>query len=417
MKKFILIFVVTLLAHSTFYAQWTQVNTPGSSTTIFHDIDFVNDSVGFVTQSSSSFPILKTTDYGANWTQILSPAQFLKYQIDFTTELWGYGLDINEINRTVNGGFGWTVLKTADSREQFTDMHFINSSTGYVVSNQIKLNPLQLIGLVHKTVNSGVSWTTDTFPNIVRLNSVYFPSQDTGYIAGLAQLGTPGVIYKTYDAGATWMTTSLSQIGELDDIHFINNNVGYAVGISQTGFSNEILKTIDAGQTWTYRNAQPAGGISTDHLNLVRFVSPDTGYVSGLNNRFYNTFDGGQTWNTIPYTGNINDLYFINSNIGLLAGSNGQLLSMNNTATAINENISKDVKFDLYPNPATNTLIIKVNASNGAVEIRNNLGQIVLYQKLVSGKNVIPTNLTNGLYFVKYVINKKHSTQKLIISK
>lgn len=117
------------------------------------------------------------------------------------------------------------------------------------------------------------------------INSLFFVSPDTGWIAGENSL-----IRKTVDGGATWTTQTVS--GNIKTIRFANSKVGWAVG--ESGGSGLVLKTTDGGTTWTPQiNAGP----------VVRDVQianeyPDHAWIAGAGGFLRETNDGGATWTT-----------------------------------------------------------------------------------------------------------------------
>jgi hypothetical protein len=76
---------------------------------------------------------------------------------------------------------------------------------------------------------------------------------------------------------------------------------------------------------------------------------------------------------------------------------------------------------ELYPNPAQNTVTLALPNSiseNGIVEIYNLQGQLVTTKSNASGDTVINTsNLNEGVYIVKVLINNEFYTSRLIIKK
>ena len=74
----------------------------------------------------------------------------------------------------------------------------------------------------------------------MNFTSIFFPSQDTGYVVGTSYNG--GKIMKTYDSGNNWTDQSSGTIYGLTSVYFTDNNTGYTVGGNGT-----ILKTTNGG--------------------------------------------------------------------------------------------------------------------------------------------------------------------------
>lgn len=77
--------------------------------------------------------------------------------------------------------------------------------------------------------------------------------------------------------------------------------------------------------------------------------------------------------------------------------------------------------FNLFPNPAQNTLTVnypKNELENAQIDILSSIGQSVLTKSITSNEPIDISNLTNGLYFVYVKGNNQNvSPKKLIISK
>ncbi|AZA82124.1 hypothetical protein C1637_10170 [Chryseobacterium lactis] len=228
------------------------------------DIQMLNDNVGFVLKD---YQIFKTTDAFATSTPYPVSSDFLK------------------------------------------NMYFVNESVGFVCGNT---------GVIYKTTNGGVSFTSVSLSINTTLNDVFFINPNIGFVAG-----ENGTLYKTTNQGATWIPTPLNTTG-IDKILFINDNEGYV-----TGNSGGIFKTTDQGNTWI--------ALSTNTQSRLYDIKYNTGklYAVGSDNRLLKSSDMGQTWtqqrliDAFPY----NSLYsigFVNGNI-LVGGDANIYKSTNGT--------------------------------------------------------------------------------------
>ncbi|MES2837041.1 MAG: T9SS type A sorting domain-containing protein [Bacteroidota bacterium] len=71
----------------------------------------------------------------------------------------------------------------------------------------------------------------------------------------------------------------------------------------------------------------------------------------------------------------------------------------------------------LYPNPASDIVIIKTKEKIESVKITNQLGQTVYSSNFTNSKTIDVSALKNGIYFVEVVQRKKSITKKLLITK
>lgn len=100
----------------------------------------------------------------------------------------GYGL----VLKSDNGGYNWQELDIKG--DFFTDAHFVNGSTGYIVG---------YAGTVWKTRDAGKSWEKmrrqDLIAPLPGFQAIWFFDEDTGIIAG-----ENGHILMTSDGGNNW---------------------------------------------------------------------------------------------------------------------------------------------------------------------------------------------------------------------
>jgi hypothetical protein len=183
-----------------------QTNIPGARYT---DLTFVNETTGF---SISNFgDIIKTTDGGYNWEELLSPVNFFLSKIQFTDSQTGY----------IIGG---------------------DNTGGYLI----------------KTVNEGLTWQVINLqtPDNGMPTGMFFLNNTTGFISG------EKLFITTTDGGKTWSEAMGSVSGSINDVSFKNANVGYA-----TSDNGKYLKTADGGKTWQSMQAN-----TTDHLKKIYFT-------------------------------------------------------------------------------------------------------------------------------------------------
>ncbi|HTL83079.1 MAG TPA: HYR domain-containing protein [Bacteroidia bacterium] len=75
---------------------------------------------------------------------------------------------------------------------------------------------------------------------------------------------------------------------------------------------------------------------------------------------------------------------------------------------------SSTVPFTLYPNPGNGNFVLE-SATAGTVQVYNTVGELVLSEKIVAGKNELSIEKeSNGVYFVKITANDKVSMVRLV---
>jgi len=119
-------------------------------------------------------------------------------------------------------------------------------------------------------------------------------------------------------------------------------------------------------------------------------------------------------------TGDTNDVLY--KSYTQEASGNHQKLLMNatiwlaNTAvtqpTGVIENMEEESSFFIYPNPATNELVLSTNAKNGSVLITDMEGEILLESKTNEKLLIQTTDWATGTYFAKLIEEKVTRVQR-----
>ncbi|MBR1626876.1 MAG: T9SS type A sorting domain-containing protein [Bacteroidales bacterium] len=163
-----------------------------------------------------------------------------------------------------------------------------------------------------------------------------------------------------------------------------------------------------------------------DLLQTLRFTrnrnSTTAGYDSimcALNDRNAETQVG--TFYSLYNTSDTNSAKFSETNTSNAQSKNWQIkyvlgsaevpagIGTYNCSSSLEEITSDDATLTIYPNPATNEIVINNVANNGLVEIFDITGKLV--KQVVYNNKVDVSNLLTGVYTIK--VNNK--TQKLVI--
>lgn len=165
-----------------------------------------------------------------------------------------------------------------------------NNPTSSTQQNEIKMN-----GWVKQT--SGVT-------NV--LNSVYFVSENTGWICG--EVGT--ILYTT-NGGINWQSQNSGTTFNLFSILPLDTNTVYAFGLV-----GKFLKTTNSGNAWNSMS---------QFTNYTLYSSKNAGsriYTVGDLGRIYFSFDNGVNWSlqSAPQLIPITDIDFLTSGLGIAVG-------------------------------------------------------------------------------------------------
>jgi photosystem II stability/assembly factor-like uncharacterized protein len=208
---------------------------------------------------------------------------------------------------------GW-FQQTLPVNDFINDIFFIDSLNGWVVT-QGKTSPPDS-AYIMRTSDGGNNWSVQY--SITRdFNSLQFIDINTGYSGGGSGNGTR-YLYKTTNGGVNWVQImgSLGVGGNIVDMSFVNESTGWICDNEIT--DGGLFKTTNGGLNWQTQldaSFRPA---------RVFFLNNDTGWIAGgnISANLYRTTNSGTNWE-LQYTfpGGINDLLFINSQIGVTTGA------------------------------------------------------------------------------------------------
>lgn len=292
----------------------------------------------------------------------------------------------------------------------------MNSQTGWIIGDA---------GTVIKTVDGGDNWSFQTGISSIKLNSVYFLNEYTGWIS------CTGAIYKTTDGGNNWMLLNNST-RDLMSIFFVNDNTGWVTGSVYT-----ILKSTDGGVSWT--NLMTPGldnmGDSPPAIyTSVYFIDENTGWFTSSHSfggSIYKSTNGGLNWTTDFPTTQDKKLYsidFSNSSYGWAVGQAGTVLGTADRVTGVsNNNIAG--KYSLsqnYPNPFNPVTNIKYQITNNGIvtlkvfDIMGREISTIVNEKQNSGTYEVKFNansIPSGVYFYRLQAGNFTDTKKMLLIK
>ena len=203
---------------------------------------------------------------------------------------------IGIVLRTTDGGITWTtVYSKAEQRLYAVD--FGDANTGVVVGAS---------GLILRTTDGGATWGTSTF-TVADLKSVDFIDANTAFITG-----SLGVVAKSTSGGAGWTLISYASGATIHSGDFIDANTGIVV--SDYG---HIRMTTDSGRTWT---GLDIGTLL--HIHGIEFIDANNMFASP-EGRFYKSANGGATWTSLLPGTAAYGVDFIDANNGIVVGSAG----------------------------------------------------------------------------------------------
>ncbi len=244
-------------------------------------------------------------------------------------------------------------------------------------------------GVVMKTTNAGVNWTTTPLDSMFYLSRIVFRNSQLGFTCGTTRSGG-GKIFKTTDGGATWKPIYESKEGFVTSIQCPTDQHIYGTMTMLDASGGMLLRSTNGGLTWGEEK------VDGHEMHSNFFIDADRGYACG-NGVILVTSNGGVQWSNAGYTGfeNINYVH-VTGNRAFAVGTSGILLESTIDAS-VDEPAS--VIASVYPNPAKHRVRI-TSPLHGAqsIVIHDVLGRIVITEQM-DGEVIVERNgLPNGVY-------------------
>jgi len=261
----------------------------------------------------------------AQWATTWSPSARQLWSVFFVNPNYGFAVgDTGTIIKTTNGGATWT-LKSNVTANDLHAVFFLNVDTGFVVGHN----------RIMRTIDGGTSWTEQYNGSGFVAYSVFFPSHSTGYV-----VGSNGFIIKTTDYGTTWNSLYTGYGRNFFSVHFPTVDTGYVAGACtpDQGGQQTILKTTNGGSTWFSVNDTLYHWTS---FNSVFFINKDVGYVAGQKGTgvIYRTTNGGVSWqhSNITDIGYVNSVHFTSAEVGYAVGAQCEIFKTHDGHDWVNQ--------------------------------------------------------------------------------
>lgn len=253
--------------------------------------------------------IVKTTDGGENWTQILPTTGTIDglQGIWFIDELTGFaGGWNNYFIKTTDGGNTWTPTTCGTNVWYYTDIEFWDANNG-VASAYMNSGSDPCIFI---TSDGGNSWIPASSGVTGAMMCVTYADATTLYA-----VHTDANVYKSIDGGHNWtIVNTLPAL--LFGCDFADANFGVVGG------EEKIFATTDGGASWTTYTT------GYENFYACKAFADGTAYVGGTDERIHKTTDFGSSW-SLNNSGGSSHLYRIRSTpngVMTACGSQGTIL-------------------------------------------------------------------------------------------
>lgn len=349
---------------------------------------------------------------------------------------------------TLDAGITWSTFSFLDYH--FKSVHFSDNNHGCIVGWQ----EIPAVGsIILFTSDGGENWTLGEHENVNRLNDVFFINNDKGWAVGSRDSYNLNCCLHTLDGGNTWtLQESILVAGaELFGVHFRDENIGqtcgadgaffltnnaggtgWALGISMplinlndifnfgpqagciVGDAGTALFTINNWYQYIEQNSN-----TTEDLNGVS-GNPATNEVWAVGNNgtiiYSPNYLLGWTMQTSGVTENLNDVCMLSSSEGWAVGDNGTILNFS-SPSSVKNNFERHI--DVYPNPVSDILNIRINHPESVQEIRMySIDGKRVYQKNASSISVFEIDVSgflSGIYCLKIKSSSNSIIKKIVI--
>lgn len=298
-------------------------------------VNFVNASIGYACGSGGR--AFKTTDGGANWTEMVTNTTYDLYSVNFVTS--SNGLIVGEHGtaiRTTDSGATWSPLSTGVTAD-LSGVSSYSSTGAFAVGDR---------STILHTTNNGDTWVAITVGGSVRFNDVF--ARPTNVIV----VGDNGVTYVSTDLSAFSATTSSvkTNLNALSHSRTGPNGTCYAAGDEGV-----VLSTTDGGVTWV--NMSPTWTTFAPDLHAVsQAATSATVWVVGQGGAIYRSINSGGTWTSLATTSTGTfraiDASFdglVSNTTAVISGSTG-LVVMTINAVSFSYSYTKSGNLNLYIN-------------------------------------------------------------------
>lgn len=254
--------------------------------------------------------VLRTTNGGNTWQgTVVSGANHLE-SVHFPTSTIGYTSGVEGIFKSTDGGANWTNITPTGSSNLWGNF-FVDANNGILLGGGC-----DGVQYFWRTTDGGASWTVyeGNEPNSGLTDAIIYDVNGLGYAV------SSGKLWRTTDGGSSWevFTTSGTNVWQEEICKYGNSFLVPYAGLNCSGQGD------DGGMRFTTNNGISWRQYQTRISMFGAFLlDANNGWACGYNRSVYYTSDGGQTWilrNCGVETGNLDDMWFINPSTGWLVG-------------------------------------------------------------------------------------------------
>ncbi len=370
----------------------------------WRSIYFLNEDIGFVGSLLHwGVGLLRTSNGGQNWEPVHFDSLFSGsyfYSIAFADQLRGWAPSTNsKIYHTTDGGINWNLTNTGFPYT-FHKVNALPDGTIYMISSDMKMI---------KSTDWGVTWMemSPVAGEGLTFNGMFhFIDASTGFLTARNPQNQT-MLFKTSDGGLGWQQLNYNSSNRVLSLSFFDENNGM---ISVQGMG--VMHTDDGGDSWS--EAEKIAGYDINHLKMYS----QTEAVAVYDDAFVAvTEDGGETWSVRLQQSSVNPstpcFFFLDGSKGWIAAWNGLIMRYDDQFLSSPEiGFAENNQF-FYPNPASDVIHLKIDNHQG-LRIYNTLGDLVFEQNAFISEKLKIDFLPVGMYIVEVQSEGKRLNAKLL---
>lgn len=360
----------------------------------FVDLQFPDANTGYAITDLPG-QIIKTTDAGNSW-KIIDSSKFNRlYSVWFTDALTGFVTNGVGLYKSTDGGYNWTEITGTEWNGYLQHIMFVNPLVGYITGESN--------GVIYKTIDGGTTWVELYNNEFEWPRNLHFLNENLGYFAKSYS------VLKTTDGGQSFSEFMFPNDNLFLSIYFPTENTGF-VG----GFGGRLYRTTNGGQSWIRL------GDTSNYYPIIDmfFVNENIGYM--CSDKLYQTNDSGKTWVEISFIHNgTSSIWFTDELNGYVVGGEGDIFkTVNAGAVSTNNPVKPKSFYTVYPNPTDGLVTIDNDHKSSEplqVSVYNTIGNLIYKNQYT--EPVIQIDLRDypsGMYFIKISGNGRNEVMKVI---
>jgi hypothetical protein len=213
-----------------------------------------------------------------------------------------------QFSDTMLNGWYQQFMPSIGSR-QITDITFLDSLTGYAVTNNLSAGDT---GYILKTTNGGDNWNFSFTVNR-GFTAIEFVNLNTGYACGGSGGGTT-YLCKTTNAGLNWSSVNCPSAAKWQDMDVLSDDTIWLV--DNDGLTGGVYRTTNGGGGWDRQL-----NLGSQNPTKIYMFNARIGYIAKNTGSSYirKTTNSGLNWDTIVNGRGFSDIFFVDSLIGWAA--------------------------------------------------------------------------------------------------